>query len=131
LKILPSGRIVVSISKGLSGSFDLVFVKTGTKIPVTRPHDIGDLTLGGPSLFPEVISTKGRIAEPKNGYASDGIPLPKDQDRCRKVRLKNAAFRGLWLAEVVSESTFFPGFFGPENHFEHIQIIRKTSEIAC
>ncbi|MFT6179640.1 MAG: hypothetical protein ACI9NQ_000507 [Paracoccaceae bacterium] len=52
-------------------------------------------------------------------------------DRCRKVRLKNAAYRGLWLAEVVSESTFFPGFFGPENHFEHIQIIRKTSEIAC
>jgi hypothetical protein len=56
---------------------------------------------------------------------------PSQKDRCRKVRLENTVSRRLWLAEVVSESTFLPGFFEPKKSLELLQGNHKTSEIAC
>ena len=78
LKTLPSGRIVVSLQKGSAGSFDVVFAPEGVEVPVAKRSSLKALTEGGPSLFPEVITTKGRTSEAKAGYAVDDIPLPKD-----------------------------------------------------
>ncbi|MGJ8696902.1 MAG: DUF6797 domain-containing protein [Verrucomicrobiaceae bacterium] len=78
LQTLDSGRIVLSLEKGTAGSLDLVYAPEGVEIPVAKRASLAGLTKGGPSLFPEIITTKGRLAEPKNGYAADDIPLPKE-----------------------------------------------------
>ena len=78
LKTLPSGRIVLSLKKGSEGSFDLVYAPEDSAIAIPKRNSLEGLLKGGPSLFPEVITTKGRKGEPKNGYAIDDIPLPKE-----------------------------------------------------
>lgn len=78
LKTLGSGRMVVSLSKGSAGSFDVVFAPEGAIIPKLERISLKVFTKGGPSLFPEAISTKGRVSEAGAGYAVDDIPLPKD-----------------------------------------------------
>lgn len=78
LKTLPSGRKVVSLPKGTSGSFELIFAPKDAEIPALKRAPISSLTKGGPSLFPEIIKTKGRTSKDAKGYAVDDIPLPKD-----------------------------------------------------
>jgi mono/diheme cytochrome c family protein len=78
IKKYPSGRVTVLIPKGPSGSFDVIFSKGDRKVFEFRSPDLGDRMRGGPSLFPEVITVKGRISKDDKGYAIDDIPLPKD-----------------------------------------------------
>ncbi|MDA7504858.1 hypothetical protein OAG38_02585 [Akkermansiaceae bacterium] len=78
LKTLPSGRVVISLATGASGSFELAYLAKGTRILIEKRGSIKNFTKGGPSLFPEVIKTKGRTSKDAKGYAVDDIPLPKD-----------------------------------------------------
>lgn len=86
LKNDPSGRVTALIPKGLSGSFDVAFQKgKGTNAKFRSP-DLGERTRGGPSLFPETITTKGRVSKAGSGYAVDDLPLPKENPWQSKIR---------------------------------------------
>lgn len=78
LKTLPSGRIVVSLTTGASGSFQLAYAPKGASILIEKRGPISNYTKGGPSLFPEIIKVKGRTSKDDKGYVVDDIPLPKD-----------------------------------------------------
>ncbi len=78
LKTLDSGRIVIELKKGSSGAFQLSYGPKGTKTTAPPKKDLTALTKGGPSLFPETITVKGRPGKATSGYAVDDIPLPKE-----------------------------------------------------
>lgn len=86
LKTLPSGRVVVSLSTGASGAFDVSFSFKGEKAPNFSRIAPEKLINGGPSLFPETMVTKGRKAKLDSGYAVDDIPLPKDNPWRSNIR---------------------------------------------
>ena len=80
LLTLDSGRIVVEIKKGTEFSFgcEIVYAPKGSKIPWEKGMGGSRRLEGGPSLFPETITTKGRPSTATSGYAVDDLPLPKD-----------------------------------------------------
>lgn len=86
LETQASGRVVASIKKGAKGSFEITFAPKGVELPMVKREDINSFTQGGPSLFPEVITTKSRVSEAKAGYAVDDLPLPKDNPWGSNIR---------------------------------------------
>ena len=86
LKAHPSGRLTALIPKGLSGSFDVLYRRAEGGEDTFKSPDLGERTRGGPSLFPETLTTKGRISESVSGYAVDDIALPKENPWQSKIR---------------------------------------------
>ncbi len=78
VKTLDSGRVVLSMKKGSEGVFVVKYSTKGSEVQANKHVVPSGKDENWPSLFPEVITVKGRLAEPKNGYACDEIPLPKD-----------------------------------------------------
>jgi mono/diheme cytochrome c family protein len=81
LKTLDSGRLVLSIKKGSEGSFVLIYAPKGVEVQAEKhgiPGESEPDDDNWPSLFPEVITVKGRPGEATSGYAVDDIPLPKE-----------------------------------------------------
>jgi mono/diheme cytochrome c family protein len=92
LKTQMNGRVVLEMSKGarLGTALEIVYTpKDAVSIDgdvKLEPVDSSNLRSGGPSLFPEIISVRGRLAEPKNGYAADELLLPKDNPWRSNIR---------------------------------------------
>jgi mono/diheme cytochrome c family protein len=86
LKTQPSGRILLALKKGAEGEFDLIYSPKGKKVDLPDHRGPGALTAGGPALFPESVTVKGRTSTRTAGYAVDDIPLPKENPWESKIR---------------------------------------------
>ena len=90
LKTLASGRTVIALEKGTSGAFTVAYAPKGTDLTIPKQNPLTTLIKGGPSLFPETITVKGRPGTATSGYAVDDIPLPKENPWESNIRF--AAF---------------------------------------
>lgn len=86
IKTLENGRVVLSLKKGSKGAFVIVYAPKGSPVEVWKHGIPSGQDEDWPALFPEVITVKGRLADPKNGYAADDIPLPKDNPWMSNIR---------------------------------------------
>ena len=64
-------RSTLDSSKQLAG-----FRGTCTDLATSTPVDLTDLTSGGPSRWPEVLTTSGTLGSSINGYALDTLDVP-------------------------------------------------------
>jgi len=79
LESQADGRMVVIIDAGLSSAeFQVIFAREGSLGISASPINWSAFTEGGPSVYPELLTTRGILGTDQRPYALDTIPYPVD-----------------------------------------------------